>query len=169
MYLLNNQPLAGDPRTAMHRSTIAGLGLIEAALDKELTPEPKKGKALAKRYSSPSSSDDSHDLSRHRRSRRHDHDYDARDDITQRKIDKSRARRARSTDSEEEDVELCGARCFSRSIRKKRMPKGFKLPSENPKFDGLQDPKIWLEDHISFARLHGGSRSTAMQCLQLQL
>ena len=34
MYLLNNQPPAGDPRAAMHRSTIAGLGLIEAALDK---------------------------------------------------------------------------------------------------------------------------------------
>src|SRR5215216_8018854 len=49
------------------------------------------------------------------------------------------------------------------------MPKGFKLPSDNPKFDGLQDPKIWLEDHISFVRLHGGSRSTTMQCLQLQL
>ena len=119
MYLLNNQPPAGDPRAAMHRSTIAGLGLIEAAIDKEPTPEPKKGKALAKRYSSPSSSDDSHDLSRRRRSRRHDHDYDARDDLTQRKIDKSRARRARSTDSEDEDVELCGARCFSRAIRQK--------------------------------------------------
>ena len=49
------------------------------------------------------------------------------------------------------------------------MPKGFKLPSENPKFDGLQDPKFWLEDHISSIRLHGGIRSTAMQCLQLQL
>ena len=49
------------------------------------------------------------------------------------------------------------------------MPKGFKLPSENPKFDGLQDPKIWLDDHISSVRLHGGSQSTAMQCLQLQL
>ena len=44
MYLLNNQPPAGDPRAAMHRSTIVGLGLIEAALDKEPTPEPKKSK-----------------------------------------------------------------------------------------------------------------------------
>ena len=119
MYLLNNQPPARDPRAAMHRSMIAGLGLIETALDKEPTPEPKKGKVLAKRYSSPSSSDDSHDLSRCRRSWRHDHDYDVHDDITQCKIDNSRARRARSTDSEEEDVEICGARCFSRSIRQK--------------------------------------------------
>ena len=75
----------------MHRSTIAGLGLIEAALDKEPVPDPKKGKALAKRYSSPSSSDDNHDLFRRRRSRRHDRDYDARDELTQHKIDKSRA------------------------------------------------------------------------------
>ena len=98
---------------------IVGLGLVEAALNKEPTPEPKKGKALAKRYSSPSSSDDSHDLSRRCRSWRYDHDYDAHDDITQCKIDKSRARRARSTDSEDEDMELCGARCFSRAIRQK--------------------------------------------------
>ncbi len=97
----------------MHRSTIAALGLIEAALDKEPVPDPKKGKALAKRYSSPSSSNDSHDLSRRRRSWRHDRDYDARDELTQRKIDKSRARHARSTDSEEEDGELCGARCYT--------------------------------------------------------
>ena len=44
MYLLNNQPPAGDPRTAMHRSTIAGLGLIEAALDKEPYQTPKRAK-----------------------------------------------------------------------------------------------------------------------------
>ncbi len=41
MYLLNNQPPAGDPRTAMHRSTIVGLGLIEAALDNEPVLDPK--------------------------------------------------------------------------------------------------------------------------------
>ena len=41
IYLLNNQQPAGDPRTAMHRSTITGLGLIEAALDKEPVPDPK--------------------------------------------------------------------------------------------------------------------------------
>ena len=46
MYLLNNQPPAGDPRMAMHRSRIVILGLIEAALDKEPVPDPKKGKAL---------------------------------------------------------------------------------------------------------------------------
>ena len=46
MYLLNNQPPAGDPRMAMHRYTIAGVGLIKAALDKEPVPDPKKGKAL---------------------------------------------------------------------------------------------------------------------------
>ena len=126
----------------MHRSTIAGLELVEAALDKEPVPEPKKSKAPVKRYSSPSSSDDSHDLSQHRRSWWHDHDYDARDDLTQRKVDKMRARCTRSTDSEEDETELCGARCFSKAIRQKRMPKGFKIPSENPKFDGLQDPKI---------------------------
>src|SRR5215216_1212448 len=49
MYLLNNQPPAGDPRTAMHRSTIVGLGLIEAALDKEPVPDHKKGQSATPR------------------------------------------------------------------------------------------------------------------------
>jgi len=49
------------------------------------------------------------------------------------------------------------------------MPKGFKMPSETPKYDGLQEPKTWLEDYRIAVKCNGGSRTTAMQCLQLQL
>src|SRR4051812_21992857 len=70
---------------------------------------------------------------------------------------------------DEDEGELCGARCFSRSVRWTRMPRNFKLPSDTPKFDGTQDPKAWLSDHLSSVKLHGGNKETAMQCLQLQL
>src|SRR4051812_29616328 len=33
----------------------------------------------------------------------------------------------------------------------------------------LHEPKIWLDDHISSVKLHGGSKNSTMQCLQLQL
>ena len=49
------------------------------------------------------------------------------------------------------------------------MPRNFKLPSDTPKFDGTQDPKAWLSDHLSSVKLHGGNKETAMQCLHLQL
>src|SRR4051812_24704529 len=49
------------------------------------------------------------------------------------------------------------------------MPRNFKLPSDTPKFDGTQDPKAWLSDHLSSVKLHDGNKETAMQCLQLQL
>src|SRR3954469_16383253 len=49
------------------------------------------------------------------------------------------------------------------------MPRNFKLPSDTPKFNGTQDPKSWLSDHLSSVKLHGGNKETAMECLQLQL
>ena len=51
-------------------------------------------------------------------------------------------------DQEEEEDEPCGAKCFIRRIRESRMPTGFKLTSETPKYDGLQEPKTWIEDYL---------------------
>src|SRR3954468_19878115 len=45
----------------------------------------------------------------------------------------------------------------------------FMLPLDTPKFDGTQDPKAWLSDHLSSVKLHGGNKNTALQCRQLQL
>src|SRR3954469_14165503 len=58
---------------------------------------------------------------------------------------------------------------MSRSVWRMRMPRNFKLPSYTPKFDGMQDPKAWLSDHLSSVKLHGGNKNTSLQCLQLQL
>ena len=49
------------------------------------------------------------------------------------------------------------------------MPKGFKLTAETAKFDGLQEPKTWLEDYLTAVRCQNDTRTTAMQYLQLQL
>jgi hypothetical protein len=49
------------------------------------------------------------------------------------------------------------------------MPEGFKLPSDTSKYNGLQEPKTWLDDYLMVVRCQGGSKTTTMQSLQLQL
>src|SRR5664279_583001 len=95
---------------------------------------------------------------------------DVRSIITQSKVDKSRARReSRESSYSNEEDEDCGAPCFSREIRETRMPKIFKLTSETPKYDGTLEPKTWLEDYLTAVRCQRGTRTTAMQYLQLHL
>ena len=49
------------------------------------------------------------------------------------------------------------------------MPRGFKLTSKTPKYDGLLELKTWLEDYLTAVKCQGGTKNTAMQYLQLQL
>jgi hypothetical protein len=39
-----------------------------------------------------------------------------------------------------------GAVCFSRCIRKIDTPKGFKLPTDKIKYEGVHEPEAWLDD-----------------------
>jgi hypothetical protein len=50
-----------------------------------------------------------------------------------------------------------------------RVRKGFKLPHDQQKYDGLQEPKLWLSDYLQAVQILGGSRATSMQSLQLHL
>src|SRR3954467_12075643 len=165
-YLAAHLPPEGDPKRAMHKSALTRLGLVGAALHQEAPTEPKKKAPVRfNRSPTPSSEEEEHDLPRRKKSSRHrNRDYDARDALTQRKIDKARACSSES-EMDEDEGELCGARCFSRSVRRTRMPRNFKLPSDTPKFDDTQDPKAWISDHLSFVKLQGGNKETAMQCL----
>src|SRR3954468_10774215 len=112
-YLASHPPPEGDPKRAMHKYALTGLGLVGAALHGEAPVEPRKKAAVRfNRSPTPSSEDEEHDLHRrHKSSRRHSRDYDARSKLTQRKIDKERAKCACSSESEmdEDEGELCGA------------------------------------------------------------
>jgi hypothetical protein len=50
-----------------------------------------------------------------------------------------------------------------------RVHKGFKLPHDQQKYDGLQEPKLWLSDYLQVVQILGGSRAMTMQTLQLHL
>jgi hypothetical protein len=62
-----------------------------------------------------------------------------------------------------------GAPCFTHRVRITPVPKGFKLPHDQQKYDGSQEPQSWLSDYLQEVRLLGGTKETAMQSLQLHL
>jgi hypothetical protein len=62
-----------------------------------------------------------------------------------------------------------GTLYFTRRVRKTRVPKGFKLPHDQQKYDGSQEPTLWLSDYLQAVQILGGTRATAMQSLQLHL
>ncbi|KAK1685641.1 hypothetical protein QYE76_046489 [Lolium multiflorum] len=106
------------------------------------------------------------------------HARDARDEITQSRIDKARRRRAAreeydsdsSDESRENDGELRGADCLSYKIREAMPPRKFKpTPTDAAKYDGQQEPRSWIDDYLQTVILHKGNQIAAMQCLQLYL
>ena len=84
--------------------------------------------------------------------RRHQEGDDMRNYITQRQVDRNRSNRASISQDlghhSSGDYESGGASCFTWNIHNTRMPKGFKLTAEIIKFDGTQDPRLWLEDYL---------------------
>jgi hypothetical protein len=49
------------------------------------------------------------------------------------------------------------------------VPKGIKLSDGVVKFNGQQDPRIWLDDFMTAVTISGGSRDNALQLLSLHL
>jgi hypothetical protein len=79
------------------------------------------------------------------------------------------ARYAWKEENYEDDKKEMGVLCFTRRVRRTRVPKGFKLPDDQKKYDGSQEPKLWLSDYLQAVQILRGSRATAMQSLQLHL
>jgi hypothetical protein len=57
--------------------------------------------------------------------------------------------------------------CFTHRVRITPVPKGFKLPHDQQKYDRSQEPQSWLSDYLQAVKLLGGTREIAMQSLQL--
>jgi hypothetical protein len=97
--------------------------------------------------------------------------------LAQNRVDIGRARREARRFEEEHDLEafadnhdgLCGAECFSLLIHSTPLPKGIKLSDGVVKFNGQQDPRIWLDDFMTAVTIGGGSRDNALQLLSLHL
>jgi hypothetical protein len=55
----------------------------------------------------------------------------------------------------EDDKKEMGALCFTRRVRKTRVPKGFKLPHDQEKYDGSQESTLWLSDYLQAVQILG--------------
>jgi hypothetical protein len=62
-----------------------------------------------------------------------------------------------------------GALCFTQRVHRTQVPKGFKLPHDQQKSNGSEEPELWLSDYLQAVKILGGSRATTMQSLQLHL
>jgi hypothetical protein len=90
--------------------------------------------------------------------------------LAQNRVDQGRAWREARRFKEDREAEifggandgLCGAECFSLLIRSTPLPKGIKLSDGIVKFNGQQDPRIWLDDFITAVKISGGSRDNAL-------
>jgi hypothetical protein len=76
--------------------------------------------------------------------RRQKRKEDARKIIAQARV--NNARYAWKEENYEDDEKEMGALCFTRRVRKMRVPKGFKLSHDQEKYDGSQEPTLWLSD-----------------------
>jgi hypothetical protein len=145
-YLLTTQPEPRDPREHMHQAAIRSLGLVENMLmgnlpDEKATHRKERRKEEFKRKPSRNnSSDSSEDERRHKRKE------DARNIIAQARVNNSRY--AWREENYEDNEKEMGALCFTNRVRKTRVPKGFKLPHDQEKYDGSQEPTLWLSDYL---------------------
>jgi hypothetical protein len=162
-YLLTTQPEPGDPREHMHQAAVRSLGLIEDKLmgnlpEKKVTYRKERRKEEFKRKSSRNeTSESSGDEKRQKRKE------DARNIIAQARVNNSRY--AWREENYEDDEKEIGALCFTRRVHKTRVPKGSKLPHHQQKYDGSQEPTLWLSDYLQAVQILGGTRATAMQSL----
>jgi hypothetical protein len=166
-YLLTTQPDPGDPREHMHQAAIRSLGLVENKLmgklpEEKVTRGKERRKEEFKRKSSQNEPNDSSEDEKQQKRKE-----DARNVIAQARVNNSRY--TWREENYEDDKKEMGALCFTRRVRKTRVPKGFKLPHDQEKYDGSQEPILWLSDYLQAVQIRGGTRVTAMQSLQLHL
>jgi hypothetical protein len=131
-------------------------------LEEKVTHQKERRKEEFKRRSSRNEPNDSSEDERRQKRRE-----DARNIITQARVNNSRY--AWREENYEDDKKEMGALCFTCRVRKTRVPKGFKLPHDQEKYDRSQEPTLWLSDYLQAVQILGGTRATAMQSLQLHL
>jgi hypothetical protein len=145
-YLLTTQPEPGDLREHMHQAAIRSLGLIEDKLmgnlpEKKATHHKERQKEEFKRKSSRyESSESSGDEKRQKWKE------DTRNIIAQARVNNSRY--AWKEENYEDDDKEMGTLCFTRRVHKTLVPKGFKLPHNQQKYDGSQEPTLSLLDYL---------------------
>jgi hypothetical protein len=140
----------------MHQAAIGSLGLAEDKLrkhppEKKATYHKEKRKESFKRQPSQSQTSESSGDEERKAQRE-----DGRNIIAQARV--NNARYAWKEENYEDDKKEMGALCFTRRVRRTRVPKGFKLPHDQQKYDGLQEPTLWLSDYLQAVQILRGEQ-----------
>jgi hypothetical protein len=162
-YLLTTRPEPGDPREDMHQAAIQSLGIVENKIrgkGPEIKSTSYKEKQKEKFKYNFTQNEYSESSEEERRQKRKE---DARNIIAQARVNKSR--HAWKEENYEDDKKEMGALCFTHRVCKMRVPKGFKLPHDQQKYNGSQEPTLWLLDYLQAVQILGGTKATAMQSL----
>jgi hypothetical protein len=151
----------------MHQAAIRSLGLVEDKLRKhppeeEATYHKEKRRENFKRRPSQSQTSESSGDKKSKARRE-----DARNIIAQARVNNTRY--TWREENYEDDKKEMRALCFTQRVRRTRVPKGFKLSHDQQKYDGSQEPTLWLSDYLQAVQILGGTRAMAMQSLQLHL
>jgi hypothetical protein len=166
-YLLTTQLEPGDPREHMHQAAIKSLGLVGDKLKQKSVGKKSTYHEHTRRRSQRSQSPLSQKTSSPGKTDNEARREDTRNIITQARVNK--ARYAWDEENYEDEEKEMGALCFTQRVRRMRVPKGFKLPHDQQKYDGSQEPTLRLSDYLQEVKILGGSRATTMQSLQLHL
>jgi hypothetical protein len=166
-YLLTTRPEPGDPREDIPQAAIRSLGIVEDKIrgkgpETKSTSYKERRKEKFKHKITRNKSSESSEEERRQKMRE-----DARNIIAQARVNK--LRHAWREENYEDDEKEMGALCFTRRVRKTRVPKGFKLLHDQQKYDGSQEPTLWLSDYLQAVQILGETKATAMQSLQLHL
>jgi hypothetical protein len=129
-YLLTTRPSPGDPREHMHRAVLNGLNMVGNKLstkgDEAYPPKETHKPRSPRRHNSP----------RHRSSSRRSRSPSPRHHGIPKHGGTRRSRSPNRKHSYEDDEKEMGASCFTRRVRTTPVPKGFKLPHDQQKYDG---------------------------------
>jgi hypothetical protein len=157
-YLLTTRPSPGDPREHMHRAALNRLNMVghklsakgEEAHHHKETHKPRS----PRRHNSP---------------RRRSSNQRSRSPSPKQHGGTRRSRSPNEKRDYEDDEKEMGASCFTHRVCTTPVPKGFKLPHDQQKYDRSQKPQSWLSDYLQAVQILGGTKETVMQSLQLHL
>jgi hypothetical protein len=162
-YLYTMEPSPGDPREHMQRAALHGLRMVGNKFTaKEEEAHHNKGMHQPR-------SPRCHGSPRHRSGNGRSRTSSPRRHKCPKHGGTRRSRTPTKAYDYEDDEKEMGASCFTHRVRTTPVPKGFKLPHDQQKYDGSQEPQSWLSDYLQAVKILGRTKETAMQSLQLHL
>jgi hypothetical protein len=162
-YLHTTRPNPGDPREHMHHATLNKLKMVGNKLS------AKEEEAYRNKETYKPRSPRHHNSPWHRSACRRSRTPSPGRHKSPKYKGTRRSKSPNKAYDYEDDEKEMGASCFTHRVRTTPVPKGFKLPHDQQKYDGSQEPQSWLSDYLQAVKILGGTKETAMQSLQLHL